>query len=400
MPNGSKRFCFTHFGCPDEFTNILQARSPLCTKWIVQQERGQAEGKAPLEGANAQNGGLHLQGYIHTKRVYTFAQFLRIWPVSHVEAAQGTEAQNYLYCRKNETFTGKYRLAMEGSVWSRDVQRLQAKSRKDAEMQAIVDKIKQGATTADIARNNTAYFIRHCNGIPAAVRHHQPAAPATRPVHVILLKGSTGTGKSYWARQLATYQRKRLYCKQIQQDTDTQWFDGYDGQEILLLDDFGRKQIGYRQLLTYLDIYALKVQIKGDTVDARWNYVIITTNEEIQEWYPNEDIAPLRRRIAKIHECNRPWAVDYVDFKRPLPVPVVPQFVLPPEPEGKYPQPEPNQQAHAVPIVDEVEYEDLVPVEDLDADALIDEINAELGAIEDPPDFEMADLGHLVWRPM
>lgn len=378
MPNGTRRFAFTHFGDPDELIVTLRKNNHLSKKWIIQQEQGASKGESIQPGSNRQNAGLHLQGYIHMLKEITFKKLILLYGFTHVEQAKGTEAHNYAYCTKADTATGKYQMLQEGSSWTRDI----ARATKRKKMDDLVTDLQQGATEKDLCRKYTKLFLRHSNGIPTAIRHFKPEPPATRSVNVVLLTGSTGTGKSHWARQYAHYHRQRIYPKQIQQAQDTQWFDGYDGQEILLFDDFGRGQIGFRQLLTYLDVYALKVQIKGDSVQAAWSTVIITTNEALEEWYPNDDIAPLKRRIKHIHHCNEPFAVNYVNFRDRLKELAVPKFVDPPDlfPEvkqaladaeiakqTKYPDPSPNIMQHIDGLRPDGIYEDM-EIETLDSD--------------------------------
>ena len=63
------------------------------------------------------------------------------------------------------------------------------------------------------------------------------------------------------------------------------WFDGYNGDKTLLLDEL-RGNIKLSYLLQILDPYPLKVEVKGGTVNAEWDRVFITTNTPPEKWYP------------------------------------------------------------------------------------------------------------------
>lgn len=319
MPNGCQRFSVTQYHYDDKWIKEIQD-SKLFIKWVWQEE------KCPDTGR------LHLQCYFHTKSRVTFKKLKVMCKFDHIERAYKSEATNFKYCTKEESATGAYQMQMLGSEWTREVKR----NKKRKANEALIGSIKEGATVREVAQEYPHEFLRHNVGIASLVQHHRPTAPPTRPVTVILLKGPTGVGKSYWARQLAHYHRMTLYSKIIQAEDKTSWFDGYTDQNILLFDDFGRGQVGFRQFLTYLDIYALKVQTKGGTVDAAWNTVIITSNEEPSSWFNQYiDIAPLLRRITVTHECKTPYAVSYVDFKTPLVHKQVPVFEEPPEQDIK-----------------------------------------------------------------
>lgn len=81
------------------------------------------------------------------------------------------------------------------------------------------------------------------------------------------------------------------------------WFDGYDGEESILFDDFvGGPPVTL--MLQILDIYPLRVEVKGGTVQAKWVRVYITSNLEVREWwdgsmYP-EHRAALERRLTRV----------------------------------------------------------------------------------------------------
>ena len=86
-------------------------------------------------------------------------------------------------------------------------------------------------------------------------------------------------------------------------------FDGYNGEPVLLLDDF-RSSIVFNDLLRILDRYPLRVNIKGSHSWACWTKVIISANIALSEQYPNlsERKDPLLRRF----ECG-------IVFEKPAP---------------------------------------------------------------------------------
>lgn len=83
------------------------------------------------------------------------------------------------------------------------------------------------------------------------------------------------------------------------------WFDGYDGQPIVLFDDFGGHEFKISYLLKLLDRYPIRVPVKGGFVHWAPQEIYITSNIDPHNWYSNanpEHVRALLRRITLIHE--------------------------------------------------------------------------------------------------
>lgn len=119
--------------------------------------------------------------------------------------------------------------------------------------------------------------------------------PKMRPkLRVIVLWGDAGTGKSRWAWD----NFPDLYSKPT-----GDWWDGYTGQDTILLDDY-YGGIQYSEFLKVLDIYPYQVPVKGSFVHAQWTTVIITSNKPPEQWY-NKGMTPaLKRRLHEIYDIS------------------------------------------------------------------------------------------------
>lgn len=113
--------------------------------------------------------------------------------------------------------------------------------------------------------------------------------------------GPTGSGKTravYDKYGLDNIYRLVQGCG----SSNSLWFDGYCGQEVLLLDDF-YGWIKWHFFLSLLDRYPLKVQIKGGTVEFVSPIIEITSNQPPEDWYMWTEkrlYATLKRRLTKI----------------------------------------------------------------------------------------------------
>ena len=79
--------------------------------------------------------------------------------------------------------------------------------------------------------------------------------------------------------------------------SNPEWWDGYDGEEILLIDDFyGQVQVA--RMLHLLRGYQCRLPIKGGFTYAQWQKVYITSNNPPHEWYMKWEKIPLEVQDA------------------------------------------------------------------------------------------------------
>ena len=108
------------------------------------------------------------------------------------------------------------------------------------------------------------------------------------------LWGEAGTGKtkSAWDRY------PNLYVKSI-----NKWWDGYNHQDVVLLDDWDPKhEILTQHLKTWADRYPFRAETKGSSMMARPKKIIVTSNYSIDQCFVNEeDIKAIKRRFKITH---------------------------------------------------------------------------------------------------
>lgn len=117
-----------------------------------------------------------------------------------------------------------------------------------------------------------------------------------REIKVIIHWGLTGTGKTRTAYESSDDVYKWS-------PSSPEWWDGYEGEKTLLIDEF-YGQLKPARLLQILDGYQLRLPIKGGFTYARWTTVYITSNVPWMDWYNNGNvpgtvIQALQRRIYK-----------------------------------------------------------------------------------------------------
>ena len=115
-----------------------------------------------------------------------------------------------------------------------------------------------------------------------------------RKLEVIVHWGDAGTGKTRQPYEEGAY---------LFDDYENGWWDGYDGESVICLDDF-YGGIKYAFLLRLLDGYQCRLKVKGGFTYARWSKVYITSNKEPKQWYSLGLTDALARRITKVIHFN------------------------------------------------------------------------------------------------
>jgi len=243
----------------------------------------------------------HLQGYVQLKQRCSMSavksNVLKSREV-HLEVAQGTPAQNKTYCTKDGRVTGPFEFGA--------IELVQQGRRTDIE-EATTLLLAEGMTA--VAEQMPATFVRHVRGLRAYQQLMQRRnAPTVRDeVAVAVLVGPTNIGKTWQAMTIDD--PEHIYVLPVQNE-GALWFDNYEGQRTLIIDDFDPTVIRYRTLLRILDRYRLDVPHKGTYVAAMWQVVIITANHHPSTWYlglPGVDFyddGPLERRLELIFTTN------------------------------------------------------------------------------------------------
>lgn len=103
----------------------------------------------------------------------------------------------------------------------------------------------------------------------------------------VLLTGLTGTGKSRIAERIGSYLGEdHVYWA----DPNLQWFDHYDQEELMVVDEF-RGVPKVDTILRLADRYPYKLPFKGGFVEMGSKMIILTSNLELDVMYGGLDKA-------------------------------------------------------------------------------------------------------------
>lgn len=223
----------------------------------------------------------------------------------HYEGRRGSRDQARRYCMKKESQVSK---PIEHGTW------ISGQGNR-ADIESIKSMVLEGKDDEDIFIAHPGTWLSFHAGISKIRRIIQrKRVPRWRKLKVIWLYGDTGQGKTR-----GVFDRHPDVYRLPLGDQQQLWFDGYDGENVIVFDEF-YGQVKFNFMLQLLDGYPLRLPVKGDHVYANWTIAYITSQHPPEEVYNN--IAPdlkghLYRRIAAtIHvpdELHRLDSILYSD---------------------------------------------------------------------------------------
>lgn len=105
--------------------------------------------------------------------------------------------------------------------------------------------------------------------------------------------GPPGTGKSFYARN--------NYGQSLYHKAQNKWWDGYQHQDFVLLDDLDTNVLGH-YLKIWADRYAFMAECKGSSILIRPKKFIVTSNYTPEDLFHDPVLAQaIRRRFYFIH---------------------------------------------------------------------------------------------------
>lgn len=227
-----------------------------------------------------ENGTPHLQGYIELGNAQRLSGMRRLLARAHWEGRRGTRDEARTYCMKDGEWVefGDWEAGGQGTRNDlRDLMRTMRESR------CLMTVMEQYPTLT--SRN--LRFVEKYQQLS-----EKEDSRDFRKVNVQVYVGDAGSGKTRKAHE----DHPEIFTVNSDEAFP---FDGYDGEEAILIDDF-YGGIKYGVLLRILDGHQFRVNVKGGHRYARWTNVIITSNKQPTEWYQRGLEPALARRLTSV----------------------------------------------------------------------------------------------------
>ncbi|AXH76233.1 MAG: helicase [Cressdnaviricota sp.] len=319
----ARRYMFTLFAAAHEELRLLDyAALPDYVSFVVYQRE-----LCPTTHRE------HFQGYLELSKPMPFASLLRDcdqFEGAHFDRCLGNQAQCIAYCRKEAS-------QLEGP-WEHGEKKGQG-ARSD--LLAVKEAIDSGASMKRVAEDHFTEFVKYERGLRSYKRLQAPRRDWAMECYLYL--GPSGTGKTRTVRD----RFPNAYWK-----PKGPWWDQYDGEEVVVIDEMYGHSFPYTELLQLLDRYPHSVQCKGGTIEFTSKILVMTSNQDPADWYDPQRThsgpwasSPLKRRldefctIIRTGEVHRRVAqlsvglAEFTDHNEPAPNPLLLPTMTPAEQE-------------------------------------------------------------------
>lgn len=219
----------------------------------------------------------HLQGFICFHTSVRFTQVRKLLPRARIAAMRGKLAQNVDYCSKSS------KLMKFGDEPCDPV-----RSEKDRWERNL-----QLARSGDIESTDSDIQIRYYNTLKKIKADNRlPPCDIEGSFENEWIWGPPGSGKSRRARD----ENPIMYIKSL-----NKWWDNYNDEEVVLIDDF---QPGFHMeyfIKIWADRYTFRAESKGGSGVIRPRKIVVTSNYSIEQCFHGVDCDAVKRRFIEIH---------------------------------------------------------------------------------------------------
>lgn len=228
----------------------------------------------------------HIQGAVYYKNARALKSMKKMLPRAHLEPMRGTCSHSKEYCTKqDETFVAV------GEEWGE-----MPEQGRRRDLETIATEVVQGKALDKVANDDPGTYVRYSKGLTMlrnTLQKHRSEPPT-----VYWLWGKAGTGKTRFAFDM--FKPEEIYIKD-----GTMWWDNYEQQKCIVIDDFDGKW-PFRDLLRLLDRYPYQGQVKGGYVKINSPFIVITCEYAPSTLYDVDanQLAQVTRRLHKITEIK------------------------------------------------------------------------------------------------
>lgn len=224
----------------------------------------------------------HFQGYVYFHTQIAFTTVKKMLSRAHFEPCRGNVDQNVAYCSK------------EGDFYEKGEKPLNQKRKGELGKEYWEEQFNL-AKKGRVDECDPKLKITHFNSLNAISARFAPMPEDNEFIDNCWYYGETGTGKSRKARD----DNPGAYLKMC-----NKWWDGYNGEEVVLMEDFDKNHhvLGHH-LKIWADRYAFPAEVKGSKVNLRPRKIIVTSNYHPKDIWGDQPqtLEPILRRFNVTH---------------------------------------------------------------------------------------------------
>lgn len=244
----------------------------------------------------------HIQGYVEFQQPRTFDQATEYFgPDAHIEIPKKCRQACISYCKKEDT-------RVSGPWEYGDPTAKRQGQRTD--MEDIKESLDRGATVSSIASDHFSSWCRYRKSFDEYIELLRPFKPGRdrdgqSPIHVIVVWGSSGTGKSRFASLHDPTAYRPIYKRR----DDTSFWERYRGENCVVFDDFTDSQLSLQEFCQITDPYPVLLNAKFGSARLKATEFIFTSNVDPTYWWNSRDaeeaLPQVHRRIDHVFNLEK-----------------------------------------------------------------------------------------------
>lgn len=248
---------------------------------------------------------IHCHIILQNLSAVRFSTLKKLIPYGDIEKQRGTNAECYEYVlHRDSKSQGNEKIVYDESCIKTNIEDLQnwlkIEERSRTDLVEFKNAILAGMSKQDLINNFPSQMIRYSNfyNVCRSAKMEHDFANKLRDVKVTYIYGGGGLGKTYQVYSENDFDYGKVYSV----DDYSHPFDNYNGQDVLLLDEY-RSNLSISYLLKLLDKYPLRLKARYENKIACYTKVYIVSNIPLSEQYQgcdNDTRLALMRRIHSI----------------------------------------------------------------------------------------------------
>lgn len=280
----ARNYVFTTFFENDDVLSLVETDFPAWLTYVVWQ----------LELCPTTNRP-HYQGYLECMGQQTMVRLHTVpgFESSRFDVRRGTQARAIEYAKKDDT-------RVDGP-WEWGTPKEQGKR---SDLLDVKEKLDNKVPLLVVHQEHFGTFVRYGKALKEYKR--QITKPRDFKSKTFLFIGPPGKGKSTLMKLLAA--RLGSFYKAPMPKGSGQYYDDYDGQDVLILDEFDGSRMRPTEFNDICDEHECVLTVHGGAGHQMVSkYIFIGTNYLPSKWWKNRNPAQVRqtmRRIDVIFKCG------------------------------------------------------------------------------------------------
>lgn len=243
----------------------------------------------------------HTHLYFVCENAIRFSKVKKLFPSAHIETARGSSQDNRDYIRKEGKYSDseKKETNLIDTFEEYGILPLDKAEKNLNVSTQVLEMIDSGFSNNEIIHKFPSYInkIPQLNQTRETIKFDE-YKNVWRDIEIIYISGETNTGKTRSVMEQYGYEN---VCKITNYKNP---FDNYNGQEVILFDEF-RSSLPISDMLQYLDGYPCPLPCRYADKVACFTKVYIVSNIDLNEQYPNVQISEPKTWNAFIRRINK-----------------------------------------------------------------------------------------------